>query len=426
MYFQANSKTSNQIILYRRYRNGDFPDFNVNLLSFLLPLQAVARQDSVVAKDLFVALILALTSRFQSSHKFYENIGLYIQNHSNQIMTSAFFSSFLEIGLQAPKQLLISSAIVSHMAKSCNKPRIGALYLEQILLHESFDIPSSNKSSIRSITEEDKYWVHLSDIYQYLKENDVVSGIFSEKINVDPRLTEAIELKSQGFYERAEYNLNKVVSRNVATEQYYAFNALFDIYLELGNWNELWKQITGQIDNNLNNIWEDDYHLNFYLPKLIQAEMMKTLEDKEIHSSIFSKIESWMTDPVKSEHLIRNFSEEIMVFNIMESKFLKSRKLYEEYLKTFLIDWNTISSLCHNMKLDMLLNAQKASEIDYVASIMQSGKPDSNTVQALGTHFNKLNLSKTKSMIYWHSVVAFRCFCIDMLITNYADKFDGK
>lgn len=370
-------------------------------------------------------LILALTSSFKDSYKFYENIGFYIQKQSNKIVNSYFFSSFLEIGLQAPKQLLLSSAIVSQMAKSCNKPTIGALYLEQVLLHADF-AAFSNKTTTTRITEEDKYWVHLSDIYQYLKEHDVVSVIFSEKVKVDHRLTEAIELKSQGFYEKAEYNLNKVVSRNIATEQYYAFNALFDIYLELGNWNELWKQITGQIDNNLDNVWEDEYHLNFYLPKLIQAELLKTLADKQIHCSIFPKIESWMSDQDKNEYLTRNFSEEIMIFNIIEKKYPKAKKCYEEYLKTFLIDWNSISFLCQKMKLDKLLQVQKSSEIDYLVTILQLGEPNSNTVQLLDNHFGKLKINQSKSMIHWHSVVSFRCFCIDMIITNYKDKCEGK
>lgn len=380
----------------------------------------MTRLDSVVAKEFFVVLVLALASEFQDSYRFYENIGFYIQQQSNKIANSAFFSTFLEIGLQAPKQLRIPSAVVSNMAKSCNKATIGALYLEQALLHEDFD-----GSCSKSVTEEDKYWVHLSDIYQYLKEDDVVSAIFSEKVKVDHRLIEAIDFKSQGLYEKAEYNLNEVVGRNIATEQYYAFNALFDIYLELGNWNELWKQITCQIENNLDNVWEDDYHLNFYLPKLIQAELLKTLADKQIHCSIFPKIEIWMSDLYKKEHLIRNFSEEIMVFNTVESNFSKARKCYEEYLKTFLRDWNSISSSCHNMKLNVLLNAQKASEIDYLTSILQSRKSSSNTVQLLEKHLKKLNMNQTKSMVYWHSVVAFRCFCIDMMTRNYED-IDGK
>lgn len=390
----------------------------------MLPLQAVTRLDSVVAKEFFVVLVLALASKFQDAYKFYENIGFYIQQQSNKLANSYFFSSFLEIGLQAPKQMCIPSAIVSNMAKSCNKPTIGALYLEQALLHGEFD-SSCSKSSATTITEEDKYWVHLSDIYQYLKENDVVSVIFSEKVKVDHRLIEAIDLKSQGLYEKAEYNLNQVVGRNIATEQYYAFNALFDIFLELGNWNELWKQISCQIENNLDNIWEDDYHLNVYLPKLIQAELLKTLADQKINCSIFPKIERWMSDSYKNEHLIKNFSEEIMVFNTIESNFSKARKCYEEYLKTFLRDWNSISSSCHNLKLNALLNAQKASEIDYLTSILQSRKSSIDNVKLLEKHLNRLSINETRPMVYWHSVVAFRCFCIDMVIRNYED-IEGK
>ncbi|KAL5274705.1 PRKDC family protein [Megaselia abdita] len=423
---KINQRTFNEIIVFRRYRQGEFPDFNINVLSFLLPLQAITTQNSEVAKDFFVILTLAITSKLQSPFSFYENIGSYTQNPREKIANLTFFSSFLEIGLQAPRQLFISPATVSHIAKYCNKPTIGALYLEQVLLHEEFVDVSSCKSSPATITEKNKYWIHLSDIYQYLKENDVLSAIFSEKVMVDHRLTEAIELKSQGFYEKAEYNLNKVVERSIAIEQYYAFNALFDIYLELGNWNELWKQVTGQLGNNLDNIWEDDYHLNVYLPKLIQSDLLKTLRDKQIHSSMFSKIESWMTNKEKNEHLTKNFYEEIMVFNIIESNFAKARKCYEEYLKRFLMDWSSKSTLCQNMKLDLLLNAQKASEIDYLASILQSGKSDSNTVQTLVRQFKNLNINPSKSIIHWHSLVAFRCFCIELIILKFGDIFEDK
>ena len=60
----ANSRDRN-VVLYRRYRDGDFPDFLINSLAILMPLQALARKDQHIAKTVFIQVFMALIENFK-------------------------------------------------------------------------------------------------------------------------------------------------------------------------------------------------------------------------------------------------------------------------------------------------------------------------------------------------------------------------
>lgn len=82
------------VVLYRRYRSGDFPDFFINSLAILMPLQALARKDQHIAKIVFTIVYEALIANFKedsigSEANFYASINSSIANilqvNSNQM-----------------------------------------------------------------------------------------------------------------------------------------------------------------------------------------------------------------------------------------------------------------------------------------------------------------------------------------------------
>ena len=64
---KKENRRDKNVVLYRRYRSGDFPDFLINSLAILMPLQALARKDQHIAKTVFISVFEALIINFKES-----------------------------------------------------------------------------------------------------------------------------------------------------------------------------------------------------------------------------------------------------------------------------------------------------------------------------------------------------------------------
>lgn len=344
----ARKASENEVGLYRRYRFGEYPDLLINNLAFLLPLQALARRDVQVAQQLFVAIMAGIIESKQcDSGEFLGQIDK-IFNHilgSSPTCDSSIFSALLEVSLLKPAAFNLPPDQVAKVAKMSKNLTLGALYLENRLIADWDDEIA--------MTAEPAHWLQLADIYSSLKEYEVVSSIFVDKLRTDPRLANAIELRANGRADEAQVLLVEVIGRNVHTEHYYAYNCYYECSIELSDWSHVTEAINNEIDS-LEELWSDNYNLNFLLPKLMHAKVQLLLEGETESRAFLRTITEWMMIPDKAEHMKNEFCEELMMLSIANKDFRQCRVLYENYLKKFLREWSITGSYCAKTKLDNL------------------------------------------------------------------------
>lgn len=227
----------NEVVLYRRYRFGDFPDLLINCLALLLPLQALVKKDAIVARHIFMSLYNGIISSEEVNPTVFREA---VSAHINKILNtsrnceSIIFAALMEMGLSdpiifnfAPDNVAMSS-IVSNMIPS------AALYIESCL---DFLIQQDNEASQESMKQ--KLWLKLAELYQNISENDVVSGIFSDKLNTDLQLTKAIDYESQGYLLKAEKIYRNLLQFEDNIENDFCYESIFNCYMKMGNWSGL-------------------------------------------------------------------------------------------------------------------------------------------------------------------------------------------
>ncbi|XP_055377945.1 DNA-dependent protein kinase catalytic subunit-like [Condylostylus longicornis] len=413
--------SADKVTLYRRYRIGNYPDLLINTLAFLLPLQGIVKWDRCIARQIFVSIFTSLVKVLgPECNQFVTSVGYKIQNilNGSRNCDPVVFSTFLEMALLKAEEFNFKPETVSTIAKACNMQTIGAIYLENrinIDFEESESGPSTKSGSI--ITNCERHWLELSEIYNSLAEYDIVTAIFTHKVDADPRLGEAIELKTAGRYKEAQELLLKIIERRQLVEQNFSYNSFYECFEELGDWSMLSKAIQQQLDD-FDELWTDDFNTNYYLPKLIKAELQLILKS-ESHSTEFLEIlQNWMkSDEVKANHIKQVFCEELMMLQIANANYRQARVHCEDYLKKFLLHWGVMSSHYDKLRHENILNSQKVAEIDYYASLLLE-QFDEKVIDLLKNKWDGCKIDKSDSLRYWNCVLGYRAYVADLFIVN--------
>ncbi|XP_055921547.1 DNA-dependent protein kinase catalytic subunit-like isoform X2 [Eupeodes corollae] len=397
----ARKAIENDVGLYRRYRFGEYPDLLINNLAFLLPLQALVRRDVQIAQQLFVASLSGiLEARECDASEFLEQINNIFKNilSNSRMCDSTIFSSLLEVSLLKPNAFNLPPDQVAKFAKESKNLTLGALYLEKRLI--------SDWDHEIAVTLEPAHWLQLADIYSSLKEYEVVSSIFADKLRTDPRLSNAIELRANGRADEAQTLLVEVIGRNVHMEHYYAYNCYYECSIELSDWSHVTEAINNEIDD-LEELWTDSYNLNFLLPKLMHAKIQLLLEGDLESRSFLRNISEWMLATDRAKLMKNEFSEELMMLSIVTKDFRQCRVLYENFVKNFLWEWNITGSFCTKTKLESLLRAQRVSEIDFYAQTFIKGFDEYSTEEVC-RRWNSCSIDPTESLRMWNTLVGYR------------------
>ncbi|XP_055842749.1 DNA-dependent protein kinase catalytic subunit-like [Episyrphus balteatus] len=405
----------NDVGLYRRYRFGEYPDLLINNLAFLLPLQALARRDIQVAQQLFVASLTGiLEARECNSAEFLQKIDEIFKQILIDSTTcdSTIFSALLEVSLVKPGAFNLPPDQVARVAKESKNLTLGALYLENRLI--------SDWEHEIAETLEPAHWLQLADIYSSLKEYEVVSSIFADKLRTDPRLATAIELRANGRSDEAQTLLVEVIGRNVHMEHYYAYNCYYECSIELSDWSHVTEAINNEIDD-LEELWTDKYNLNFLLPKLMHAKIQLLLEGDAESKAFLRTISQWMSISQKANHMKNEFCEELMMLSIVTKDYRQCRVLYENYLKKFLREWSITGSFCTKTKLDSLLGAQRVAEIDLYAQKFLNGF-DEYCSDEVCKRWNSCNIDPTESLRMWNTIVGYRKYIAALASKTMQDE----
>lgn len=256
----ARQEREMNVTLYRRYRDGDFPDLTVNSLAILLPLQALLRHDKHIARQVFIELF-AVSVKIGDAQEFsvYNQV---IGNRTNTILNSfvsgdpTFVATLFNIAINNAQIFQITPQSVKNVSKATNNISLGILYLEERLnIMDNNDHESSRQShtswstrSSNSLATEE-HWVQLAELYRCLSEHDVLNGIFANKIDVDRRLPFAINAMAENRFDRADkiwLEILEAMSQE-KPEQDFCYQGHFDCLAALGNWDALQQNASQQL-----------------------------------------------------------------------------------------------------------------------------------------------------------------------------------
>lgn len=295
-------REGSDVVLYRRYRYGDFPDFFFNTLTILLPLQALVKKDSSIARDVFIAIFDSIVKTFMESRD--EEVQRLFYNTINQSVTivmentkqthSFLLSALIEMTIMSDRYLEIKPDSLRNIL-----PVDGILLLESQLLHlnnqdtlgefSQGDTEDSQRPSKRQrIDYEDvklEHWMKLIEFNYKIKEFEVILGIFTEKLKLpsDVRLSllRAVDYETNGKYKDAmsvyETLLREHAFQNTTEKDFY-YNSYFNCLENLSNWEATIPEVQNQLDD-YEEIWRNktSFYQNTILPQLLKGELRKTL-----------------------------------------------------------------------------------------------------------------------------------------------------
>lgn len=421
------AREGRKVQLYRRYRHGELPDFFFNTLSILLPLQALAKSDVIIARIIFINLFQSIVETFDESDDkkiFYASINQSImailQNTKNS--DSFLISALIEMAMKSKKFLEISPDVLATVAAANDLTVTGALFLESQLNHLISGVdddrgdgePSQKQLRIDENERKMKHWLKLIELNYKMKEYEVIHGIFTEKLNLVPQIRQALinaidyEANSK-FSDAAEIYKLLVINNSARNEQekeiYY--QSYFSCLENLSDWTVNAPKIRKQFDS-YEEVWSDEvpFHRDTLLPHLLKSKLRLILNGN-FEDEFTSILEKWINDDKKGEYLRENFPEEIVMLHIIVSSHSEASVEAEKALRSFGEKWGVLEML--DEKLRCLKKARTMAELNNFLSLITAEPVGSE--KRLEKFYQSWKLSKPKlsdSLVHYGDLLAYR------------------
>lgn len=432
---QKRQHKAGQVALYRRYRFGDYPDFFINGLAFLLPLKMLAGLDSVLARNAFVTIVNAVCQTFenqQQKHTFLTELarifGTIIRQPNN--CDSLLFSAVTEILLTNSASLGVSQLAI--LPSDVNDTMINAiLLLEKRLMH-------SNHGS------DEVSWAQLAELYYNLSEFDVASSIFAEKIKSNQLLSTAIEYEANREFKNALKTYTDVINTsadNALADLYskhvneycteFAFNSAFNCYELMGRWEDLKHQIIDQLSGtdgmiDFEQLWTDEWNKNHLLPYYFRAELRTTLIDAKTSTTkeFLRNVQQWLRNPERANLIKRQFGEQLMMLYIADYGYSEAKVFSNQYFENFLDEWSAMNVLSENVRVHKLMNARRVAEVYKYVDLL-NGPINDDSIIKLCDRWMNTHIMQADSTEMWEAIITYRIFITEQALRKRSGKSDS-
>lgn len=464
------AREGNVAVLYRRYRLGELPDFFFDGLAILMPLQALAKKDDIVARDAFLSIFQAIVAILKEAQddvqaSFFTSINNSTMNILKQSKNSDsfFIGTLIEMAMKSEKYLEVSPDALANVASLSNMMVTGVLFLESQLMHllsgesecESEEQPIVKRQRIDIDTTQLKHWLKLIELYYKMNEYEVIAGIFTEKLKLPPlvrdKLINAIDQESKGKFRDASKVYEEIIladsARNDNEKEFY-YQSYFNCLANLSDWRDIAKEIKSQL-NTYDEVWDEKipFHQETFLPHLMKSELRIVLDlrfdsgDSQQRGALneeFLKIlEDWLNDETKCAYLRERFPEIVSMLHIIDEKvtnfFLNYANFFlyffylkfaegsveaENALRNSCDEWSSLEML--DEKLKCLQSARNIAEISNFLNMIMSPSQDMKKL------YQSWKLSQPKpsdSLVHWGGLLAYRHYFY--ALTNEDDRTDS-
>lgn len=420
---------SGKIVIYRRYRHGDFPDFLINHRALFLPLQALVKRDQITARIVYVGIFQSLVDAMDAPQKqvFCKKLQVSTNAAVKDIMhcSANVYGSFMEISFHNPH--VLSMDISVNMAIHNNTQTLAALVLENKITnydHGEHGPSVKRKPGKPASNKEQQLWIEVAELYKATRDSETVSGIFAEKLNSDSTLVDAIDLERNGRFQEAQRIYLQIINRGQQLEMDYCFQALFNSYMEMGMWNESVEHVTAQMGD-WEALWTDDWNNEHLLPIMMHSQLKLMLDNQTAVPTQFLVIlDKWLLDKDRNQVLKSEYSEELIVFNMIARNHLAARVITEESILSFANDWGHLSVLSENIRRQRLQDIRIIAEIDVYLDILNkfSAEEPNEKFKTMLTHFpvrwSNSQPQKTDSLLMWDFLFSCRRFIGTLLYSS--------
>ncbi|RZF43094.1 hypothetical protein LSTR_LSTR001272 [Laodelphax striatellus] len=376
---EQKTRMESAVHLTRNYTKDPMPDrtlTNENLVVFLLNL---AKKDMTIASQLLTSLLKGIIHGYQKkcsepnnqeqSKQILENVIKVIDESFRRIMgqtkqaTRGVISVVLDTCLEFSNLPvnLSSSKCIDELYDVSNRSglhSLGALVLENSL--------SKNNSNT---------WVYLARLYRSLGFDEIVQGIFEEKLAGDVR--EALEAEAAGEWREAiqkyQSTAKELQRGKVDEEADFVYEAYFNCMARMGEWNGLKEALVNV--NEVDEMWNDSWSKENLLPWLFKAELNSALMSSETKDiSFFEKVKVWLSDSDKSDYIKTNIGEELSMLYLVNKSIDRASEVSQNNRKLFLEDWMQLPALSHNLIMDKCLKLQRLMDIESAIAVLRASK----------------------------------------------------
>lgn len=422
---EEKQKKEHHVQLYRRYRYGEYPDLLINSLALLLPLKGLVKRDKILARQLLVSIFSALVKELGPvSFRFIHSLSQSIQNifMKTKNYEPLVFGTLMEIALTNPKVFNLPTDVVTMLSIANNMMPIGILYIENRLNYNSDASGSSaEKISNSSINSDEDRWLKLSKMYRNLTEHDIVAGIFADKLNVDDKITKAIELEQNNDYLNAQKIYLDVILRQNKLELDFCYEAYYKCFEYLSDWSTLSTTLQQQYDS-YDELWSDEWNFENILPLVIKSELRLILNGITRNRQEFlSELQKWLLLSDRADHIKINFGEELMMFHIANSDYLSARLHSEQHLTAFISDWSTLNSMSHKIRSKKLLDVRNVAEIHKYSKLLTNISTEFEEVDSFCQLWEHSHPKPFDSIILWDALTTYRIFVGEILKHSLSD-----
>lgn len=435
---QQHQQKSGQVTLYRRYRFGDYPDFFINSLAFLLPLQMLVQLDPILARNTFVTILNAIYRALDgpsNRNTFLIELTQAVENilkEPNQC-DPMLYSALTEVSLTNDAVLNIDPKVTTTAIPNENA---NDILINTILLLEK----QLNSSTRLESAKTEEIWAELANMYYTLSEYDVCASIFSDKIECDELLSRAIELESNGDYRNALKSYMDLVNKeddiasNHLLNKYandFSYQSLFNCYEVLGQWEDLETNVIEQLTDengvtvNYEHLWTDEWNKKYLLPHYMRSELRTLLYTPTTVSTAkyLENVQQWLRNSERSDFIKKNYSEQLMILSITNRDYLHAKVYSNQYFEGFLSDWSAMSMLTEKMRNNKLMNTRRVAEIYKYAELLGAEETiDDAAIEELINRWRQTHMSKADSLQMWEALVSYRIFISEHSLTKFNQR----
>uniref|UniRef100_A0A8C1YUK1 DNA-dependent protein kinase catalytic subunit n=1 Tax=Cyprinus carpio TaxID=7962 RepID=A0A8C1YUK1_CYPCA len=424
-----------QVTLYRSYRVGDLPDFQIQYSSLIAPLQALAQRDATLAKQLFSSLftgVLAEMERSKSSKETTTILKDLVQTLNTFLnMSTVYFPPFIACvqGMSYHHKALlgVEPALVSASCLASLQQPMGILLLEESLLQGtgmSEEPPSKQARGKQELPPDTERWIQLAKLYRSLGDYDVVRGIFSGKIGTKSITFAALQAEAKSDYGEAVKLYNEALNKEdwndgepTNTEKDFWEIAALEAYNHLTNWKSLQYFATLNIDNNspvnLEKMWTEPFYVETYLQYMMRS-MLKQLQLGERSQDLLSFVDAAMKTEEHKIIMETHYSQELSLLYILQEDYDRAKYYANNCMQVFMQNYSSIDPLLNRSRLTVLQSVQALTEIqDFLNYI--SGEVSSLKFM-IRRWTSRYPDAKLDPMNVWDDIITSRCFFLDKIL----------
>ncbi|XP_041364232.1 DNA-dependent protein kinase catalytic subunit-like [Gigantopelta aegis] len=439
---EQQMRRESQVTMYRKYRTGELPDIQLKFSYIIAPLQAVAQRDSTVAKMLFSSMFKAIFAGMDGvkTDREIEEATQQINKSIESILTLSkqyfppFIACIMNVLHDLKSKLKVDASSLASSALTCNLQPLGITVLEEHLIQYDGNLcpPKRSRGEKAPISTDVALWIELARLYKSVDEYDVLHGIFSGKIKTKSITGEALECEARGDFHAARRMYDEALSTSTWADGD-PLDAEIDLWDDcrmecldhLTQWQALEEVTVTGIDSTgqaqLNQIWEDTFALEHYLPGLLRSKLKLLLQGDNSQQSLLSFIDLSMKDTEKKAMLESQFCEQLALMYLWQEDYGRSRHYAALATQRFLQNWISTDSLMMTSRTRQLQTLQPLLELEEFLQFLEdennflSTVPVERLVKRWETRSPHMLLD---SVNIWDDIVTNRNIYLDRISTR--------